>query len=124
MAAPNMANVSSIIGKTAYLTPANTTVNVLIANAAASGKVIKINSIIASNVDDTTPYTATVGINTSATGTGTTFKIISSLTVPISASLIVTDKSTGFYLEEDKSIVVQSNSASKITYIVGYEEIS
>lgn len=124
MAAPNMANVSSIIGKTAYLTPANTTENVILANAASSGKVLKINSITAANLDTTNSYTATVGVNSVAAGSGTTYKITSEITVPFSATLIVTDKSTAFYLEEDKSIIVRSSTASKITYIVGYEEIS
>jgi hypothetical protein len=45
MAAPNIVDVTSIFGKTAYITPANTTENVLLANAAASGKVFKINQI-------------------------------------------------------------------------------
>ena len=43
---------------------------------------------------------------------------------PPDASLIVSDKSTAFYLEEDKSIVVTSSTASKIAYTVSYEELS
>lgn len=124
MAAPNILNATTITGKTAYLTPANTTSNVLLANAASSGKVLKINSIMATNVDTTTPYAASVGINSAAGGGGTTYSVASTLSVPANAALIVTDKSTTFYLEEDKSIVVQSSTASKITYVVSYEEIS
>lgn len=124
MAAPNMANVSTITGKTIYLTPANTTENVILANAASSGKVYKINSIVATNIDGTSAYAATVGVNSAANGGGTTYHVASTISVPADAALIITDKSTGFYLEEDKSIVVQSSTASKITYVVSYEEIS
>lgn len=124
MAAPNILNATTITGKTAYLTPANTTANVLLANAASSGKVLKVNSIMATNVDGAAPYTASVGINSAAGGGGTTYSVASTLSVPANAALIVTDKSTTFYLEEDKSIVVQSSTASKITYVVSYEEIS
>lgn len=124
MAAPNIVNVTTIYGKTAYLTPANTSENVILANAAASGKVLKINSIVASNIDGSVAYAATVGINSAAGGGGTTYKIAPAITVPITATLIVTDKSTAFYLEEDKAIVVQSSTSSKITYVVSYEEIS
>lgn len=124
MAAPNMANVSSIIGKTAYLTPSNTSENVILANSAASGKVLKINSIVAACVDTVTPYTATVGINSAANGSGTTYPLVLAIAVPPTATIIVTDKSTSFYLEENASIVVQSSTASKITYVIGYEEIS
>lgn len=124
MAAPNIVNVTAMYGKTAYLTPANTTANVILANAAGSGKVLKINSIVATNLDATTAFSATVGINSNAGGSGTTYRIASTLPVPANAVMIVTDKSTGFYLEEDRSITVQSSQASKITYVVSYEEIN
>lgn len=124
MAAPNIVNVTTITAKTAYITPTNTSANVLLANAASSGKVFKINMIQAANVDGTSAYDATVAINSAAAGSGTSYPLISTVTVPADASLIVVDKSTSFYLEEDKSILVTSSTASKITYIVSYEEIS
>ena len=124
MAAPTIVNVASVIGKTAYATPSNTTANVLLANAASSGKVFKINQIVAANVDGTNAIDCTVAINSAANGGGTSYAIASTVSVPADASLIVVDKSTAIYLEEDKSIVVTSGTASKITYTVSYEEIS
>ena len=124
MAAPNVVNVTSILGKTAYLTPANTSLQVLLANAAGSGKVFKINTLVASNVDGTNAVDTTVSINTAAAGSGTSYPLASTVSVPADASLIVVDKSTAFYLEEDKSIVVTSGTSSKISYTVSYEEIS
>lgn len=124
MAAPNIVNVTTITGKTTYLTPANTTANVLLANAAASGKVYKINSIVAANVDGVNAVDVTVAINSAAAGSGTSYPIGSTISVPADASLIIVDKATAFYLEEDKSIVVTSGTASKITYTVSYEEIA
>lgn len=124
MAAPNIVNVSTIYGKTAYATPANTTANVLLANAASSGKVFKINQIVASNVDGTNAIDCTVAINTAAAGSGTSYTIVSTVAVPADASLIVVDKTTAIYLEEDKSIVVTSGTASKITYTISYEELN
>ena len=124
MAAPNVVNVATITAKTTYLTPANTSANVLLANAASSGKVFKINMIMAANVDGTSAVDTTVAINSAAAGNGTSYAIASTISVPADASLIVSDKSTAFYLEEDKSIVVTSGTSSKITYTVSYEEIS
>lgn len=124
MAAPNIVNVTTIYGKTAYLTPANTTANVLLANAASSGKVFKINQIVAANIDGTNAVDITVSLNTAANGSGTNYQIASTISVPADASLIVADKTTGFYLEEDKSIVVISGTASKIAFTVSYEEIN
>ena len=124
MANPNIVNVSDIRGKTAYLTPADTNAAVLLANAASSGKVYKINSLVAANVDGTTAVAVTVAINTAAAGSGTGYPIASTVDVPADASLIIVDKTNGFYLEEDKSIVVTSGSANDIVFTVSYEEIS
>lgn len=124
MAAPNIVNISTITGKTTYATPANTTANVLLANAASSGKVFKVNQIVAANVDGTNAVECTVAINTAAAGSGTSYAIASTIVVPADASLIIVDKTTAIYLEEDKSIVVTSGTASKITYTVSYEELN
>jgi len=124
MAAPNIVAVATITAKTTYATPSNTSANVLLANAASSGKVFKVNMVIAANVDGTSAYDTTVAVNTAAAGSGTSYPLASTVSVPPDASLIVSDKSTAFYLEEDKSIVVTSSTASKIAYTVSYEELS
>ena len=124
MAAPNIVNVTAIYGKTTYLTPSNTTSNVLLANSAASGKVLKINQIVAANVNGTNAVDCTVSINSAAAGSGTSYPITSTVSVPADATLIVADKTTAIYLEEDKSIVVTSGTASGITYSISYEEIN
>ena len=124
MANPNIVSVTSIYGKTAYLTPTDTAANVLLANAAASGTVLKINQIVAANIDGTNAVDVTVAINEAADGTDTSHAIVSTVSVPSDASLIVADKTTSIYLEEDKSIVVTSGTASKISYTISYEVIS
>jgi hypothetical protein len=64
MANPNIAAATSILGTTTYLTPSGTSAVVLLPNAASSGKVLKINSLIAANVDGTTAADATVSYYT------------------------------------------------------------
>jgi len=124
MSNPNIVAVTSILGKADGANFANNTSNVLLANAASSGFVYKINQIVAANVDGSTAVNTTVGINTVANGSGTTYPIVSTVSVPADASLIVVDKTTAIYLEEDKSIVVQSGTASKIAYTISYEIIA
>lgn len=123
MAAPNIVGVTSIFGRTAGLTPANTTANVLVANPASSGKVFKINLIMAANINGSTAADTSVSWNTTATGSGTSFPLISTASVPADASLIVVDKSTSFYLEENEAIMVTSGTSGQIAYTVSYEEI-
>ena len=66
MANPNIVAVTSIYGKTTYLTPSGTTAVVLLPNAAASGTVMKINQIVAANVNGSSAVNATVSIYTNA----------------------------------------------------------
>jgi hypothetical protein len=128
MAAPNIASLTTITGKTTYYTPTGVTAVILLPNAAASGNVFKINQIVVANVDGTNAVDATVSIYTngavaqgSAPSGGTAFPIASTISVPADASLIVVDKTTGIYLEEGVSISITSGTASKLTFSVSYE---
>ena len=127
MAAVNIVNVTSIYGKTTYYVPSGTSAVVLLANAAASSTVMKINEITATNTTGTAANT-TVSIYTngavaqgSAPSGGTAYPIAGTISVPANAALIVSDKTTAFYLEEGISISVTSGTASAITYTVSYE---
>ena len=131
MANPNIVAVTTIYGTTTYLTPSGTSAVVLLPNAASSGKVFKINQIVAANVNGSSAVDTTVSIYSngavaqgSAPSGGTAFPIVSTVSVPADASLIVTDKTTAIYLMEGTSITVTSGTASGITYSISYEDIS
>ena len=125
MANPNIAGSSTTIyGVTAYLTPGTTAATVLLSNAASSGSVMKINQIVAANVNGSAAVTATVAINNLAAGAGTAFPVASTVSVPPSASLIAVDKTSAIYLMENSSITVTSGTASGIAYTISYELIT
>ena len=124
MANPNIVSVTSILGNTTFLTPADTAANVLLSNAASSGNVYKINQIVCANVDGTNAVDCTVTINSAAAGGGTAYPIVSTVSVPADASLVVVDKTTAIYLMEDQSIVVTSCSANDLAFTISYEAIS
>jgi len=127
----NIVNVTAITGNTTYYTPSGTTSVVLLANAASSTLLYKINQIVCSNVNGSSAVNATVAVYNNATVTtqgsapsgGTAFPIISTVSVPASASLIAVDKTTAVYLMEGQSIVVTSGTANGITYTISYESI-
>ena len=124
MANPNIAAVTSILGTTTYYTPTGTSAVVLLPNAASSGTVFRINQIVAANVNGSSAVNTTVSVNNQAAGAGTNFPIVSTVSVPANASLIVTDKTTALYLMENQSIVVTSGTSSGIAYTISYEDIS
>lgn len=131
MANPNITQVAGIYGQTTYLTPTVTTALVLLQNPANSASVLKINNIVAANINGASAVTATVAIYNNgaitqgnAPSNGTEFRIASTISVPSSASLIVVDKTTAIYLQEGSSIIVTSGTASGITFSISYETIS
>ncbi len=65
MANPNIVNVTSILGNSLSVA-AGTSATQLASNAASSGKVFKINSIVVANIDGTSPASITVNIYSAA----------------------------------------------------------
>ena len=131
MANPNLLAATTASGTTTYYTPGGTSAVVLLPNAASSGQVFKINQIVAANVNGSSAVNATVSIYTNGAvaqggspSGGTGYPVVSTVSVPANASLIVTDKTTAIYLMEGTSITVTSGTASGITYSISYEVIS
>lgn len=124
MAAPNIVNVTTITGKTTYAALTTTLTTILLANAASSGKVFKINSIMISNVDGVNAADVTIRINTAAAGSGTSYALANTISVPADATLSLIDKTNAFYLEEDKSILGGASANSDLEIVISYEEIS
>jgi hypothetical protein len=124
MAAPNIVNVTTITGKSAVVDLTGTSATLIVENPASSGKVFKINSLVVSNVDGTNAADITVSFFSEDNIGGTATEIVSTVSVPADASLVVIDKNTSLYLEEDRSIGATAGSANDLKVIVSYEEIS
>jgi len=127
MAAPNILACTSATPHTVSITPADTSRNALVA-APSTGSAQKINQIMVSNIDGTTAYDATVELRLAD---GTTYRALAStISVPPDASLIISDKTTMFYLldtsvtGEASTLWATSSTASKLTYTVSYETIA
>jgi len=124
VAAPNIVNVATITGKTNVVDLTSTSATSVVSNAASSGKVFKINSLIVANVDGTANADITINLYSAAALGGTATQICSTIAVPADSSLVVIDKTSGIYLEEDKSIGATAGSSNDLKVICSYEEIS
>jgi len=127
MANPNIVAVTNIVGNTStnlISSTADPFATALVSNAASSGKVYKINSIVAANVDGTSACDITIKIFSAAALGGTGTAIASTISVPADATLIITDKTTSFYLLEDRSIGATAGVANDIVVTVSWEEIT
>lgn len=120
MANPNLAKLTSIYGKTTYDTDVATTDSTLVDTVAAD-KVLKINTIIAANIDGGANATISVWV---ALGTGAAaFYLAKTVTVPPDASYVVISKDTSFYLEAGLRIRALASSAGDISLMCSYEEL-
>ena len=123
MANPNIVNVSSIYGGTAYLAPANTSANSLVSNAASSGTIIKVDSLTVANVTGSAAL-VTVSVNSAAAGGGTAYRIAYQISVPANSTMQVIDKNNFVYLTENTSLVVTSGTSGALEYVASYETIA
>jgi hypothetical protein len=124
MAAPNIVNVSAIYGKVVTADLTSTSAISVLSNAASSGKVFKIDSLVVSNIDTSVAVNITINHYSAAALGGTATPIASAISVPNGASLIVIDKTTMIYLEENMSIGAVAGTASKLKVVCSYEDIS
>jgi len=127
MAAPNIVSIANLVPHTSFVTPANTSRNALVA-APATGTAFKINQIMVSNIDTSVAYNATVETRLAD---GTTYgSLASTISIPPNSSVIISDKTTMFYLVdtsvtgETSTLWCTSSTASKLVFTVSYEAIS
>jgi hypothetical protein len=119
MAAPNLKSPTTILGRTARYAVTTSLANAL-ANSAASGKVLKINSIFCANVDGALAADISVSIYDGSTD----LYIAKTIAVPADATQVLSTKETYFYLEEGDSIRALASAASDLELVIGYEEIA
>ena len=128
MANPNIVNVTSILGGNAgwnlSATPTDTLMTV------DSNVVVKLNSIIVSNVDGTNAADVSVfidGLGTGATGVTTTgadsdVYIAKTISVPADATLVLLD--SPIYMMEGDILKGGASAAGDLDLLVSYEVIS
>ena len=118
MAAPNLRSPTTVTGKTA---PASltTTLAAVLSNAAASGQVLKLNTIRAANVGPTA-----VTVDVALYRGSTTSYLLKGGTVDAGKTLIATDKNEYIYLEEGDELRAKASAGTSIDLTINYEAIS
>ena len=125
MAAPNIVSVA-LINANANTQLLSTTNEIgLLSNPASSGKVYKVNTILVANREtNANAVNVTVNLYSGAAITGTGIYLTNLISVPGFSTLVISDKSTSFYLEENKSIGIKSGTSNGLTVMCSWEEIS
>jgi hypothetical protein len=131
MANPNLLAATTSYGNTAYVIPSTTSATTswtyngttsLTGLTPAAGTVNRVTSLIVSNTTGSAAN-ATIAIGNNATfGSATVVAYMAyQISVPANASLIVSDKTTAFYVTENQSVGVTSGTSSALTYAATFE---
>jgi hypothetical protein len=123
MASPNLINANLILGKTTGILLSNTSVLQVLNNPSSSGKTLKLNTVIATNKSGAI-VTFSLNWYSAASLTGTEYPIVSNVSIPVSTSLNIIDKSSQYYLEENTSLGAYNSSSNAIVVTASYEDIS
>ena len=125
MANPNLLSLSTVAAATTYIgVGSSQTDTVLVTNAAASGKVLKVISIGIANTNNAGSVDCSVKTWDTASGAGSSYPIIVDVPVPNGSQFVVCDKDTPIFVTENQSIRAITNVANDATFIVSYETIS
>ena len=119
MAAPNVVNVTSIIGKTQGSALTTSNADQLVC---ATDKLVKINSIIVSNVDPNNTADVDVSFVDSSSG-NLVLHLAKGVTVPTKSTLIVLGKDAPIYLEEGDKIQAKASAAGDLEIVLSFEEL-
>lgn len=118
MAAPNLKSPTTITGKTQPYACTGTLASAL-SNSSGSNKVLKVNTIRASN---TTSSAGSVDVCIRRSSTDTYF--VKNTSIAPNSSFVVTDRNEYIYLEEGDALHAKANASSIVELIINYEEIS
>lgn len=117
MATPNLINATTINGLTA-VAAVTTTPTAIITNSAASGKVHRVNSLLISNVNGSSPATVSVSVVRSSTS----YRVAYLMSVPAASTLDILSKV--LYLNEGDALHLSASANSYLESVISYEEIS
>jgi len=133
MAAPNIVNVTTITGVTTFHAGIAVTtggkgvlgITTVVSNAASSGKVLKINSLVAASIGATTGVTLQYFNDINHASAASTVSIGMTMAVPTFSTLAIITKDNSVYLEENTSLgIFAQPNAGTIDVVCSFEEIS
>lgn len=123
MANPNLAAITTITGQLGQVALSSTSATSLISNAASSGTIIKVESLVVAN-SNSSSVAITINTYSAAALGGTAYPLAYQISIPAGASLIVIDKATSIYLTENTSLGATAGTANYLTVTTAWEVMS
>jgi len=118
MAAPNIINSTTVLGKRAYSILTTSMANV-VTNGATSGNLIKISELTVTNI------TSSIISANVAVGRGSTlYYAAGTISVPANSVLTIVSRDSAFYMEEGDYLQANASAANSGHLSVSYEVTS
>jgi len=119
MANPNIVNVTDIRGKTSANVVTTSPV-AIVENTEGSNKILKVNTLLISNVDGVNSANVDVDLYRN----NTAYRVLYTVNIPADTVLTAIDKNAFVYLEEGDALRVTASANGDLEAICSYEEIS
>jgi hypothetical protein len=119
MAAPNLRDPALVVGKTIGYAVTTSFGDVLV-NAAASGKVLKINAVYCANIDGSVAAAVELAWRRGSTDVF----LAKGIAVPANATQVLLAREAYIYLEEGDSLRAKASTAGDLEMVVSYEDVS
>ena len=119
MANPNIVSVAGIYANT-QVQNSTTAATTIVWNNAASGKVMKINTLFIANIDGVNAADVTIDLYRGSVA----YKIINTVTVAADTSFTAIDKTLSLYLLEGDQLRLTASVNSRLTAVCSFEEIN
>ena len=113
MAEQNIADVTTIYGRTTTVSNLNTSSTTVLTTAA--NQIVKVNTVMASNKTSST-VTVDLLYNNSA-------YIAYEISIPPGSSIALVGKDTPIYVEESETLDASAGTASAVDLVISYEVI-
>lgn len=115
MAAPNIINSTTVLGKRAYSILSTSMANV-ITSSSTSGNLVKVSELTISNISSSS-ITANVVVGRGAT----LYYMAGTMTIPANSTLTLVSRDSAFYMEEGDYLQANSSAATSGHMSVSYE---
>jgi hypothetical protein len=122
MASPNIVAISNVTGFTTVQTDVTTSEAVILSTPATGSAVLKLNNILVANKTSSSAN-ITIAYRTAGGGGGDKVLIANATPVAAYSTLVIIDKASALYIEENKSITAESSASNAFDVVASFEKI-
>lgn len=118
MAAPNVINSTTVLGKRAYAVLTTSMANVIV-NSATSGNLVKVSELSITNITNSVISTNVV------VGRGSSlFFVAGTISIPATSILTIVSRDSAFYMEEGDYLQANASVANAAHLAISHEVTS